>query len=272
MISFRRFHPSSDLGQSRRAVNMHIHTAYSDDASGSVDRLITEARKRQIGLAITDHNTIDGALEASIATDVLVIPGVEVTAGPGIHLLLYFDTFEKLKAFNADFIEPHRGSNPFILDCSVEAVIEQGQNLGATIVLPHPYKTTQGGIRRYCTDKKAEQRILGAVHGIEVLNAMTDARKNDEALSWAKRSMKVVTAGSDGHSPHAVDRAVTIARADTPAAFLAAVRAGHVDLIGTPFRFPYVPYLRVKKELALLFRPGGLRILKDQIRYNLLHR
>jgi hypothetical protein len=43
-----------------------------------------------IGVAITDHNEIRGAVEMDRIRDVLSIPGIEVTSGEGSHLLVYF--------------------------------------------------------------------------------------------------------------------------------------------------------------------------------------
>ena len=56
-------------------VDMHIHTLHSD-AAISIPSLLTRAKHLGIGVAITDHNEIQGVLEAcDHPRDALVIPG-----------------------------------------------------------------------------------------------------------------------------------------------------------------------------------------------------
>ncbi len=72
------------------AVDMHIHTRYSDAAIG-IPSLLSRARHLGTGIAVTDHNEIRGVVEASEkARDVLVVPGIELSSREGPHILLYF--------------------------------------------------------------------------------------------------------------------------------------------------------------------------------------
>ncbi|MBN1326329.1 MAG: PHP domain-containing protein [Candidatus Cloacimonetes bacterium] len=82
--------------------DLHVHTNYSDGLL-SVKELLSLAQERDIGtLAITDHDTIDGFLEASgIASQygIKLIPGVEISSlykGRDIHILAYnYDPCDK---------------------------------------------------------------------------------------------------------------------------------------------------------------------------------
>ena len=58
-------------------VDMHIHTEYSSDCFMSVKEIIKYAKKLNIGVAITDHNEIEGAIRAyeyAKNLNVLLIP------------------------------------------------------------------------------------------------------------------------------------------------------------------------------------------------------
>ena len=70
--------------------DMHIHTTYSD-GRGTPIEVITEARRQRLDfIAITDHHTIAGAIEARDVSEgsPLVIIGQEVTT-PWGHVLAY---------------------------------------------------------------------------------------------------------------------------------------------------------------------------------------
>ena len=64
------------------AVDFHVHTSYSFDSVTPPKVVIEMARRRGLdGIAVTDHDTIDGAVatvEANRHSDFLVIPGIEV--------------------------------------------------------------------------------------------------------------------------------------------------------------------------------------------------
>ena len=56
------------LTQSYTVVDLHFHTHYSDGLN-SVAKIAQRARKLNIGIAITDHNEIRGALEIDQLSD-----------------------------------------------------------------------------------------------------------------------------------------------------------------------------------------------------------
>lgn len=69
-------------------IDLHVHTNHSDASSTVEDTLDAARRKGLDGIAITDHNTVQGWIHASkLASDLLVIPGVEVNTSDG-HLLV----------------------------------------------------------------------------------------------------------------------------------------------------------------------------------------
>lgn len=77
-------------------VDLHVHTL--SDEAGATQRPLSEFIAAAVAadiriLAVTDHNRVDkvrDALEAAEGTDLLVLPGIEVTTHEG-HLLALFD-------------------------------------------------------------------------------------------------------------------------------------------------------------------------------------
>jgi len=67
-------------------IDLHIHTCYSPDAVTTLKEVIIYSKKRGLdGVAITDHDTLAGALKLQ-NSDLIVIPGIEITTIHG-HLL-----------------------------------------------------------------------------------------------------------------------------------------------------------------------------------------
>src|SRR2546428_12151944 len=77
-------------------IDLHTHTVYSDGTFTPTE-LIALARDRGLdGVAVTDHDTTNGIVEAGAAgagAGVEVVPGVELSTvrdGEGVHILCYF--------------------------------------------------------------------------------------------------------------------------------------------------------------------------------------
>ena len=72
--------------------DLHIHTAYSD-GMGTVSAVLEAASRTDLDvIAITDHDRVDGALEAlemAPRYGIKVVPGVEITTADGHLVALY---------------------------------------------------------------------------------------------------------------------------------------------------------------------------------------
>ena len=69
-------------------IDLHTHSHYSDGISSPLDILRAAILKNLDGIAITDHNTLDGYFELKkYACGILLIPGYEVTTKAG-HILV----------------------------------------------------------------------------------------------------------------------------------------------------------------------------------------
>jgi len=68
-------------------IDLHVHTCYSSDGITTPRDVVAYSKSRGLdGVAITDHDTVDGALRLLGKTDLIIIPGTEITALGG-HIL-----------------------------------------------------------------------------------------------------------------------------------------------------------------------------------------
>ena len=70
-------------------MDLHIHSQYSEDATGSPREIAKLLQKKGLhGMAITDHNSIKGSLEALRfrSNNFVIVPGLEISTNDG-HLL-----------------------------------------------------------------------------------------------------------------------------------------------------------------------------------------
>jgi len=65
-------------------IDLHVHSYYSSDSVISPEDILHYARKQGLdGVAIVDHDRLDGAQRIAKALDFLVIPGVEISSSGG---------------------------------------------------------------------------------------------------------------------------------------------------------------------------------------------
>lgn len=163
----------------------HCHTFASPDSLASPQAVVEAARRRGLHkLAITDHNTIAGALIAYALAPDLVVVGEEVMTQEG-ELLAFFVREEVPAGLPA------------------EEAIARLRAQGAVISVSHPFDRLRSGHWR----PEALQRILPLVDAIEGFNARCMwPGANRQALAWARRHQMPITVGSDAHHPLEVGR------------------------------------------------------------------
>ena len=155
-------------------IDIHTHSSYSDGVN-TPGEMVRYAKKIGLdGIAITDHNVIDGAIKALRynSEDFTVIPGIEVSSKEG-HILGLGITELIERAIPA------------------EEVVERIHELGGIAIAAHPYDRFRSGVGDliYKIDFDA----------IEVINGRTILTTRD-MRKIAKNIKLPKVGGSDAHS------------------------------------------------------------------------
>ena len=151
----------------------HIHSRYSHDSLMRPGRILKKAKKVGLtGVAITDHDTIQGSIEArrlEKEIGVTVISGVEILTDSGD--IIGFLVNEEIRSRGWD------------------EVVDEIRGQGGVVVLPHPYRSHQNVFEH-----------AKAVDLIEIWNARCTVEQNEKALQLAGRLRKPGIYGSDAHT------------------------------------------------------------------------
>jgi predicted metal-dependent phosphoesterase TrpH len=162
----------------RWKVDFHVHTCYSKDSLTPLEKVIEACQERGIDkVAITDHNTIAGALTLLEMAPDLVIVGEEIKTDVG-EIIAYFVEEEVPKGLP--------------LQEAIARVREQGGIVG----VPHPLDR----LRREALGRTHLLSIIEQVDLLEVFNARTVfPSDNRRALDLAHERGLLASAGSDAH-------------------------------------------------------------------------
>lgn len=189
------------LSNARRygKADVHIHSAADDGLATPAEIVEYVEHHTDLDLvAITDHDTIHGGLEAAeLATRrnyrVQVLPGIEITTRSG-HILALGVT-RLIRMLQS-------------LEATIAAVHEQG----GFVVIPHPlsWLTTSVGrqaLERILQDPRPESRI----EGLETMNPSLAGRVAHARVRQLNRECWHVseTGGSDAHSLSLIGSAYT---------------------------------------------------------------
>ena len=223
----------AELTKHYTVVDPHFHSHYSDGYN-SVHAIATRARELNIGLAITDHNDIRGAVELAGYTGLVNIPGIEVTSREGTHVLVYFYDIKSLTAFYLKDIQPNMGHDIMSsTKLEMEEIIVRARAFETVIVFPHPYSATFTGIHNSYFSEERLDCLFDMVDGIEVINA-------ENLNKWNLRSALLgfnlgigVTGGSDGHRLAQMGKVVCYADCKkSRRAFLDAIKHNQTRVVG----------------------------------------
>jgi predicted metal-dependent phosphoesterase TrpH len=219
--------------QQYAVVDMHFHSELSD-GHATVEAIARRAAELGIGIAVTDHNCIHGAVEIDRFKEVFSIPGIELTSYEGTHLLVYFYDIKSLLRFYSRDVQPFIGAEVMSsLSLEMEELIERARQYESVIIFPHPYCGTYTGVHNpYFTNGRFDQ-ILALADGVEVINSENLNKFNLKSALLGFNLNKAITGGSDGHRLVQMGRVVTVAScAWRRRSFLDAVRRRRTRVIG----------------------------------------
>jgi predicted metal-dependent phosphoesterase TrpH len=167
-------------------IDLHCHTCHSPDSLTTFDALLHRMDMRRLDMvAITDHNTIAGALEFQRRAPERFVVGEEIRTLEGEVLALFLQ-------------EPVPPGLPVVE--TIERVHEQGALAGVS----HPLDR----LRSEAIGRERLRAIHTYLDFVEVLNArVTFPDDNRMAREMTVRWGLPGSAGSDAHAPFEVGRA-----------------------------------------------------------------
>ncbi len=193
--------------------DLHIHSTFSDGVA-TVEAILYHASMHTNldVIAITDHDTLAGALRALELAPrfrVEVVPGVEVTTLEG-HLLALFVT------------EPVAAGMSFV------DTARRVREIGGLPIAAHPFDVLASGVGARCL-RRIQQDHPGLLAGVEVINgsllsSVGNARA--ERLRWELELPGV--GNSDAHLLEDIGAGYTIFPGSTAEDLRLALEAGHV--------------------------------------------
>lgn len=182
---------------------IHLHTDYSFDSDLSLGALCRFVRRERFDcVAVTDHDTIEGARRLAQTADFRVIVGEEVSTRDG-HLIGLF---------------LHSTIRPGM---SARATADAIHDQGGLVLAPHPFVRLFG-----CSLNDAAWRIADQIDAVEVCNGQNLRSAPDRrAEEFARRFGLPTFCGSDTHLASSIAPCHQIMSDFTdPASFLSSLR------------------------------------------------
>jgi predicted metal-dependent phosphoesterase TrpH len=211
-------------------LDLHCHTRHSRDSLMTYDALLRRMDRRGMDMvAITDHNTIAGALAFHARAPERIVVGEEIKTTCGELIALFLE----------DEVPP--GLSP---EETIARVHAQGALVGAS----HPLDRLRGE----ALGMENLELIRRKLDFLEVFNArMTFSNDNRLAREMAARWGLPGSAGSDAHAPSEVGRAyVDMPAFDGPQDFLDSLSLGQIGgRLSNPFVHFYSTYAKWHKRL-----------------------
>lgn len=212
--------PRIALPEGTIAVDLHVHTCASPDSLASAsDMLISAAKRGLTAVAITDHDTLRGALSAIEVAEALktqgrlpegffVIPGSEITSADG-HIVALFLTHDIPAGKSAEW--------------TIQAIHDQG----GIAIAAHPLVPNSLADLANTLPFDAVETESGSEKLHYAITPGADQLKRAEFYAKVTRPR---VGSSDSHDPEALAQCFTVAGcAATPEALRKAILAGDIS-------------------------------------------
>ena len=164
-------------------VDLHLHSDYSHDGQSTLEELIQRCAECGLDrIALTDHNTMEGALALSEMAPQLAIIGEEAKTREGEVIGLFIT----------------RRLPPYL---PPEDVMDLVHEMGGLTYIPHPLDRHRANFRM---ERIVE--LAARIDIIETYNAWCEPEENQAAARLAADLGKVAATGSDAHASHELGR------------------------------------------------------------------
>jgi predicted metal-dependent phosphoesterase TrpH len=188
--------------------DFHLHSEYSGDCKTTLEQIIQACQRKGINcIALSDHNSIEGALKLKEIAPFYVIVAEEILTTGGEIMGMFLT--EKVPR-----------------DLSIEESIRRIKSQGGLLCAQHPYdKVRSDSLKSEVMNKIADQIDL-----VEVFNARTLFRgSSQQARKFAAEHHLPASAGSDAHTPSEIGNAyVILPEFKSKADFLLALPQGEI--------------------------------------------
>jgi predicted metal-dependent phosphoesterase TrpH len=188
-------------------VDLHLHSHYSHDGQSSLEELIERCAECGLDrIALTDHNTVEGALALARMAPDLAIVGEEAKTREG----------EVIGLFITGRLPPYM---------TPEDVMDMIHDMGGLTYMPHPFDRNRAHF-----NPARIMELADRIDIIETYNAWCEPAANQAATRMAVDLGKVAATGSDSHAARELGRSwMEMDGYTTPADFLENLRtARHV--------------------------------------------
>jgi len=246
----------SEITREFMCFDMHVHSLYSDSHT-RISSIIKKSQRLGIGIGLTDHNSIKGAIELSKRFD-KTIPGIEVTLYEGTHMLVYFYTPSDLRSFYERCIEKNKGRSPYLrTKVTMEKLLEYAKKFNGLIGPAHPFFPSISGFWKNLDRGLYNEDLVGRFDFIEVFNGQNIQNWNLKSIKLACETQKPMIGGSDSHVLFEVGDVVTCAKADSTDSFLKAVLKNKTIIYGKAITMPkrLVPHILTFKRHSRYLTP-----------------
>lgn len=241
--------------------DLHIHTTYSWDGTCTVSAVLkqTADRTNLDVIAITDHDEVQGALEATELAPsygIHVIPGSEVSTADG-HLLALF--IHKRIPKGLSLVE------------TVKKVGEQGGICIAAHPMARGTSSLQPGVIRKALE---DPGIASILVGIEAFNAgLFYGNSNQSAYQFALTLPVALVGNSDAHYTGGIGRGASRFNGRTALDLRRALETKNTEIVrikrSTPYTFfkEFAPRIFLRKLGWVFWNPGPefpLRLAREK--------
>ena len=159
--------------------DLHVHTCFSHDSTAPLQSIVNRCIKTGINcLAITDHNTAEGALLLKDESPIHIIIGEEVKSSEGDIIGLFLkETIPQ--------------------DLTPQQTVREIKSQGGLVMVPHPFDR----VRPSALGLEAFHSIAHDVDIVETFNARNFFNADDAQADEIARKFRIVpAAASDGHA------------------------------------------------------------------------